>query len=225
MAEQEQNYLTIIGDLVGSRKLEAKERGEVQIRFKSVLEKINSDFRGEIASLFLITIGDEAQGILNRPNRCYDIIRQIQIELAPTEIVFGIGYGALTTELGEYAVGSDGPAFHLAREALSEAKEDRRAYGKSILREVSLHSGSTLRDTIINAMFLSLSVSKGNWTTKQEAILNLLVQGMNSTEVAKMLDIPLSNVSRTIENTRFREYEILVHSVQKIIQDHFEELS
>ncbi len=57
MAEQEQNYLTIIGDLVGSRKLEAKERGEVQKRFKSVLEKINS------------VSGDEPQGILNRPNR------------------------------------------------------------------------------------------------------------------------------------------------------------
>ena len=225
MAEQEQNYLTIIGDLVGSRRLEAKERGEVQKRFKSVLEKINSDFRSEIASLFLITIGDEAQGILNRPNRCYDILRQIQIELAPTEIVFGIGYGPLTTELGEYAVGSDGPAFHLAREALSEAKEDRKAYGKSILREASLHSGSCLRDTIINAMFLSLSVLKSNWTAKQEAILNLLEQGVNSTEVAKMLKIPLSNVSRTIENTRFREYEILVHSVQKIIQEHFDELS
>ena len=39
MAEQEQNYLTIIGDLVGSRRLEAKERGEVQKRFKSVLAR------------------------------------------------------------------------------------------------------------------------------------------------------------------------------------------
>ncbi len=136
-----------------------------------------------------------------------------------------MGYGPLTTELGEYAVGSDGPAFHLAREALSEAKEDRKAYGKSVLREVSLHSGSSLRDTIVNAMFLSLSVLKSNWTAKQEAILNLLEQGVNSTEVAKMLEIPLSNVSRTIENTRFREYEILVHSVQKIIQQHFEELA
>ena len=98
-----------------------------------------------------------------------------------------------------------GPAFYRAREALVEAKEERRAYGKSILREVRITSDAPLRDELINALFLSLAVIKSRWTQKQTAILNLLEQGKTTSETADILKIPLSNVSRTIEATHFRD--------------------
>ncbi len=222
---QEPKYVTVIGDLVGSRSLEPKERVEVQKRFEATLEKINRDFGSEIASLFLITAGDETQGILKHPTCCYEILRQIQIDLTPTEIVFGVGVGTLTTEIGEYAVGADGPAFHLAREALTTVKEERKAYGKSILREVRFHSNLELFDTVVNGFFLALSVVKSHWTDKQTRILNLLEKGKNPTDVAKMLDVPLSNVSRTVETARFREYESFVESLQSMLQGGLEAFS
>ena len=218
MAHREENYLAIIGDLVGSRKLEPKERSDVQETFQRSLDKVNQDFRDEIASLFLITLGDETRGILGRPEHCYDILREMQMELAPTEIVFGLGYGPMSTELGEYAVGADGPAFHMARQALTEAKTERKAYGKAILREVLLHSNVSLRDMIINGMFLSLAVLKSSWTAKQAAILSRLRQGQSPSEISESLDVPLSNISRTIVAAHFREFEIQEKSLQEVFQ-------
>jgi hypothetical protein len=225
MARKEENYLGIIGDLVGSRKLAPKERSDVQEKFERSLVKVNQEFGDEIASLFLITLGDETQGILRRPEHCYDILREIQMELAPTEIVFGLGYGPMSTELGEYAVGADGPAFHRAREALTEAKAERKAYGKAILREVLLHSNSSLRDMVINSIFLSLAVAKRSWTAKQANILSFLRRGQSPTEVSDALKIPLSNISRTIEAAHFREFEIQEKSLQEVFQRHFSALS
>jgi len=221
MPKPNQNYFAIIGDLVGSRAMEPKERVQVQKRFQTILDKANKDFRDEIASLFLITAGDETQGVLKRPDFCCEIIRQIQIELTPTEIVFGLGYGPLTTALGEYAVGADGPAFYLARQALVEAKEERKAYGKSILREVRLHSEAPLRDATIDSLFLAVSLLKSHWTVKQAKILKLLQQGKTTTETAKFLKIPLSNISRTVEKTHFRELELLFAALRQIFHEGF----
>lgn len=221
MLNKNQNYLAIIGDLVGSRSLNPPERSLVQKRFQKVLNRVNESFKDQIASLFLITAGDETQGILYRSDYCYEIIRKIQIELTPIQIVFGLGYGPLTTELGEFAVGADGPAFYLARQALDESKAERRAYGKSILREVRFHSDQPRRDRIIDALFLALAVIKSHWTEKQTKILNLLEQGENPSEVARLLKIPLSNVSRTIDKTHYREFENLVESLQAFFKDGF----
>jgi hypothetical protein len=224
MPKAQRNYVTIIGDLVGSRALSAAERAAVQKRFASVLKKINQDFKTEIASLFLITAGDEAQGILKQPQRCYEILRQIQIGLTPTEIVFGVGYGGLSTALGVYAVGADGPAFYRARQALEDAKAQRKAYGKSILREVRVATGAALRDELINALFLSLAVIKSRWTQKQTEVLNLLESGQSISETAEKLKIPLSNVSRTVEATHYREFENLAATLQSLFQDNFSAL-
>ncbi len=221
MPKENQNYVALIGDLVGSRALTPKERAEVQKRFKAVLEKINKDFSSEITSLFLITAGDETQGILKRPDCCYEILRQIQMDLAPTEVVFGLGIGTLATDIGEYAVGADGPAFHFARQALDEAKEERKAYGKSILREVRLLSDMSLLNTVVDALFLAVSVLKSRWTEKQAKVLKLLEQHKSPTEIAEFLTIPGSNISRTIENSQYREYESLVKSLEFVFKNGF----
>lgn len=211
---KEHNYLAIIGDLVGSRALDDQKRAEVQQRFKAGLDGINRSFAAEIASRFLITAGDEMQGILRRPLRTYEIIRKLQIQLSPTEIVLGLGYGILTTEIGEYAVGADGPAFHRARRALEQAKEERKAYGKSILREVRLNSDEALPDKVINALYLALAVMKNSWTDRQREVLHRLESGQRSSEIGEALSMPLSNVSRVVETTHFREYEQIVECVK-----------
>ncbi|TDI99356.1 MAG: hypothetical protein E2O76_06645 [Caldithrix sp.] len=64
--KKHQNYVALIGDLVASRALTPKERGEVQKQFKAVLERVNKDFKSKIRSLFLITADDETQGISRR---------------------------------------------------------------------------------------------------------------------------------------------------------------
>lgn len=219
MGHAKQNYLAIIGDLVASRQMEPEQRNAVQKRFHAILDEINREFREDIASLFLITAGDETQGILLHPQHCYEILRKIQLALSPTQIVFGLGIGEITTELGEYAVGSDGPALHRARQALTEAKQERKAYGKAVLREVKICSDDTLQDTVLNALYLSLSVFRHGWSEKQRRIVHSIEQGHGVKQTSERLHVPQSNVSRTVDAVHLREYEEIVRAVRAVFQE------
>jgi len=210
-------YVAVIGDLVGSRAMEARRRAEVQKTFENALTKVNLAYAEDIAATFLVTAGDETQGLLKRVHRCYDVVREIEMAIAPARIVFGLGYGGLTTELKEVAVGMDGPAFHFAREALEKAKMERKAYGKSIHREVRFRSENEGVDKVVNALFLSLSVMKSHWTEKQTEVLYLLERGSSHSDISVSQSIPMSNISRTIDVAHFREYELVADSLREYL--------
>ncbi|MFQ5486084.1 MAG: hypothetical protein ACE5DO_12235, partial [Desulfobacterales bacterium] len=125
---------------------------------------------------------------------------------------------------GAYAIGADGPAFHRARQALTEAKAERKAYAKAIVREVRLFSGSSLLDTVVDALFLALSALKKNWTEKQTLALNLLEQGGSPTQIAESLEIPVSNISRTVEASQYREYEFLADSLKTVLNSGYKKI-
>lgn len=65
-------YCAIIGDINESRKLE--KRGAVQKIFERAVEQINKTYQDEIASKFLITTGDEFQGLLQTPAKSYHLV-------------------------------------------------------------------------------------------------------------------------------------------------------
>ncbi|MGB4438298.1 MAG: SatD family protein, partial [Sedimentibacter sp.] len=55
-------YIAIIGDIVNSKKID--NRNDVQIKLKSLLKRIDEKYTDDIASDFMITLGDEFQGLL-----------------------------------------------------------------------------------------------------------------------------------------------------------------
>ena len=57
-------YVAIIGDIIDSKKI--KNRNEVQQKLKHVLSKINQSYDDIIAANFIISLGDEFQGLLGR---------------------------------------------------------------------------------------------------------------------------------------------------------------
>jgi hypothetical protein len=71
-----QQYCAIIGDINKSRTLERRARA--QEKFKEAVAAINKEFKNDIASKFLITLGDEFQGLLKTPARSYHIVRRFQ---------------------------------------------------------------------------------------------------------------------------------------------------
>ena len=68
-------YIAIIGDIVNSKKLD--DRNAVQINLKSLLKRINEKYTEDIASNFMITLGDEFQGLLKCGNNVMNIISEI----------------------------------------------------------------------------------------------------------------------------------------------------
>ena len=116
------DYITMIFDMKDSRHLE--NRFEMQLKLIEAIKKCNEQFQNDIASSFIITIGDEWEGLL-KPNANYEsIIRYFHDALFP-DISFytGIGIGDITITDFELTVNQlDGPAFYYARDAINIAK-------------------------------------------------------------------------------------------------------
>ena len=121
-------FCAIIGDIVQSRKF--NERSKIQDKLRAALDSINEEYDELIASKFIITLGDEFQGLLKTTDKLIDIIYRIVMEMHPVKIRIGIGIGDILTEINkEMSLGADGPAYHNARKMLDEMKKQQGQNG------------------------------------------------------------------------------------------------
>ncbi len=121
-------YVALIGDMVGSRSYRSEAREEVQARLRKALSAANADERrkGDIKAEFVITTGDEFQGLLKARADPLWFARFVQDVMGEEpRLRFGIGKGELSTKgMPEKAIGIDGPCFYNARDAIIRAKKD-----------------------------------------------------------------------------------------------------
>ena len=98
----------------------------VQERLGEARDELNRAFASHLASALVITVGDEFQGLLHRPESVVDLLARYEeaMDFFPTR--FGLGWGPLSTRLKPEAIGMDGPCFHAAREALVIGKAQDR---------------------------------------------------------------------------------------------------
>lgn len=118
-------YYAIIGDIKRSKKIE--NRCEIQEKLKKILDNVNSIYNNDISAKFLITLGDEFQGLLEITAPILEIIKYIQREIYPIKLRFGVGIGNVSTLINhEAAIGADGPAFYAAREMIEFLREQEK---------------------------------------------------------------------------------------------------
>ncbi|HAL62094.1 MAG TPA: hypothetical protein DCP08_06780 [Chloroflexi bacterium] len=182
------DYCVVIGDISKSREL--RDRAAIQERFKAAIEEINQRFTDFIVSRFLVTIGDEFQGVLNDVANSYDVIVAMRELLYPVQFVFGVGVGTITTEIAPEAIGMDGPAFHNARAALEEGKEE--GY------EVRYRGLGEPFDYLINAMLVLIEALKRRWTERQFKVISIYRQTGSQAEVARRLKVSRAAISQTL---------------------------
>ncbi|MCR5808277.1 MAG: SatD family protein [Clostridiales bacterium] len=148
-------YYALIGDLIGSKKLNAEQRHEAQEKLRAALELVNREFEKGVASKFLITIGDECQGLMEPWGDPVAAALLVIHEMRPYRIRFAIGAGEISTAIDPAAaIGADGPAYHLARRRVESMKSDhvarlRVALGDAALEE-SLNTVLALCDRVAN---------------------------------------------------------------------------
>ena len=56
--------IAVIGDIVGLKQLPQAERSHVQRQLEELLNRINKRYAKAIGARFLVTLGDEFQGVL-----------------------------------------------------------------------------------------------------------------------------------------------------------------
>lgn len=116
-------YLTMICDIKNSKQL--KNRETVQYKLIETLKAANSMYKAEIASPFLITLGDEWQGLLRYPCNYPVILDFFRKSLDDVDFYCGIGVGEVSIHNFELTVNQlDGPSFYKARDAIKIAKQN-----------------------------------------------------------------------------------------------------
>ncbi|NIM94184.1 MAG: hypothetical protein GTO18_10800 [Anaerolineales bacterium] len=183
------NYIALIGDVVRSR--EVTDRGGLQERLRGGIIEVNEQFKSKIAASFVLTIGDEFQGLLWRAEGLDRLLAHIRSFTHPVELRFGLGIGGLETELRQIALGMDGPCFHRARDAIERA-EAMHTY-------VEVDVGAD--DNAFAIYALLYSASRRDWTERQRQVLDLAMAGLSGKAIASQLGVTPSAVSQHLQAT------------------------
>jgi hypothetical protein len=213
-------YIAIIGDIKCSRKLE--DRNAVQEELKGILNRINEKYGRDISSKFIITLGDEFQGLLCNGKKVISIIEEIDREMYPVKIRFGIGVGTITTDIiSEMAIGSDGPAYYKARQAVSYLKKNEQKY-KTHTSDVRLEMDCDNQQVVslINTTFSLMAVVKHNWSTRQREIINdTITYHDGQKKTAERLNVAQSTIQRGLLNGNYYAYKEAWDTVEKIFKE------
>lgn len=198
-------YCAIIGDIIDSKKI--RNRAEVQLKFSNILQEINSKYSEYIASNFTITLGDEFQGLLFAPYISYDIIKEIKRKMEPIKLVFGVGIGEMKTSFSKsISIGSDGPAYHYARNMVVRAKKKKPS--------ICYFSNSS-EDELINSLLAFIEACEKYRTKWQQEMVKLMEKHKSQSIVAQLIDKRQSTVSATLNKAHY----YTVNNAEVVIKD------
>lgn len=192
----------LIVDLSASRQLAAGRRQALQHRLEEVMEELNRELAPAVLARFTVTLGDEFQGLLSRPQVLPSVLWRLRVDLPDHRFWTGVGHGALETELKPEAVGMDGEAFHRARGAVETAKTDGRRGG--------VFDGFGEDTSTLNGLARLLGVQRDGFTEAQVEAVQLIRTGHSQREAAERLDVTpqaVHNRLRAAAWEAFREGE------------------
>ena len=201
------NYLAVIGDMRGSRS--APRRAELQKLMERGLVRINEEFGERLGAGFVITLGDEFQGLLRKPEEAVRVLVALDSVFGgDIPIRYGLGWGAISTELRELAVGMDGPCFHNAREAVERGKRaDRWA----------TVSGFGEDDEVLNGLLWLVGAVRGRRTDVQRETVEQVRAARTQREAAAARGVHESSVSQALKAALHEPVLAAEHSVEILL--------
>jgi hypothetical protein len=210
-------YFAIIGDIIGSKQL--KNRAEIQNKLKTILNQINLKYADEISANFIVTIGDEFQGLLSRPHVLLDIINEIKIKIYPIRIRIGIGIGNIDTEIDKkMAIGADGPAYHYARKMIDEIRLNEKGKMSDSTNIKIYAEGKTSILNLINSNLCLCSFIESKWTNKQRDLIKEdMLFKQNQRELAKKFNLAQSSVQRRFKSAGYYDYINAQEIINKVM--------
>ena len=243
-------YVAIIGDIIQSKNVKDKktvqkfyedkyfitiDRATVQQELKKTLDAVNKEYNDQIASNFTITLGDEFQGLLYSSKFALEIIDYIRFAMYPVLLRFGVGKGEMQTEYyKEISIGSDGPAYWYAREAINciykQSKSRSRvlwrwdSQAEKILSEVTLKNQKD--ETVKNLVDCCLAEGDyifNSWTVSQMVLFKDLFAKYRykkyiQSDAAKIAGTSQQVISRKTKDNGYDEYIALRKAIQELLR-------
>lgn len=216
-------YFAVIGDIISSRKI--KNRNQFQTHLIKVISEINSEYQEDLASAFVVTLGDEFQGLLKKADHLLEITDKIKFMLDPVEIRFGIGIGTIETEINVLSsTGADGPAYWCARRAINSIHHHNDYKKSKILIEAQ---NKTDFMDVVNESLRLCDHTESKWReTQRELVKQSVLNFGHETQVpqkklAELLNITVQTVNSKIQSTGYYNYLRLKKSVCLTLQNHW----
>ena len=222
-------YSVINMDIVGSRKIENREN--FQEGLISYFNELNLKYNDILVSPITITLGDEWQIVLNKPEESYNLVNKIRFFLLKhsVQVYSGIGIGEISTLVYESPLKMDGEAFILAREALNIAKDRNNSEKNSsrnrvyfngikhslegnISREIAITSDDDILslsfNSIINTIIENNEIILSKMTEKQiEAIILYKEYGTYNKIIAANKANSKSSISQRLSSSEYLVFE------------------
>ena len=212
-------YYAIIGDVKDSRTL--PNRNDVQEKLKKVLLDINRIYNKDIAADFLITLGDEFQGLMLKSNNIIKIVKHIQRELHPIQIRFGIGIGEISTKINKKAaIGADGPAFYAARNVITVIHElEKKIKIQAPDIQISLYTEKNIFEIKeINTLLSLIKAIEDSWTEKQRyTVWDMMINHGSQNECALRMNTSQSTVARRLSDGKYIVYVNAINTAEEAI--------
>jgi hypothetical protein len=209
--KRDQKHIALIGDLVRSREI--IDREAVQRRLGGFLDSINRRFADHVSARLVVTVGDEFQGLLRPGFPLREFLWSFEQELGQEHPArFGAGFGTISTDMRTEAVGMDGPCFHRAREALSEAKGSG-AY--------LMFKGFGI-DEALNGLFALLRDIETGWTDRQRRVIEVLRREGQQTAVAQTMGVTKQNVNSILKAAKYEIYSGGWKGLERLLELGFE---
>ena len=212
-------FTAIIGDIKGSKKL--KDRWEVQMNIRAVLDEINRTYHEDIASTFSITLGDEFQGLLKSPHHTLKIVKYIQTKMYPTKFRIGIGLGDVSTEINpESALGADGPAYYAAREMIDALHENENKNKRAEADiQFSIYNEYSFEIEQINTMLALIKEIEDKWKPEQRlTIWDMIENGGSQQDCAERMNTTQSTVGRRLISGNYYLYKRAIDVLDRSIK-------
>jgi hypothetical protein len=179
--------LALIADIVDSRRFRGSQRTAVQRSFDATVRQLNRQYPAELLAPFVISRGDEFQGILLAPAIIPDLVWNLESWFAVADLRIGLGYGTLEMPPGPNVLQLDGQALHRAREALELAAKAKRLGG--------VFSGFDGGDPVLNGIARLLRRQRERMSARQRDVVGYLRQGLTQMAIARKLKLTKQAIS------------------------------
>jgi hypothetical protein len=188
---EKQPYIVVLGDLIGSRKVE--DRKNFEIKLKKAIATIVERYQHEWVAPLAFEKGiDEIGAVIKNRAALYNIIADVNNAIAPQQIRFVAYKGKIDLGLKERDITAmDGEAFHSAAAMMQELK----ASGMIL----KCNTTDPLFDKALENQVNAISILKENWTERQREIFNLYKELNNQAEAAKRLQITQQAISNALQ--------------------------
>lgn len=201
-----------IADIVKSRQLQGRDRARLQDQFQGLVTELNKKYSRHILAEFVITLGDEFQGLLQSGISIPDLMWDIEMQFPERQIRIGIGFGILHTPVPKLTLSVDGPALHNARAAVTKAKEELSLGG--------VFNGFGRLDPVLNGIARILWFHRSMWTKRQREIFGLIRERRTQSEAAKRLRVSRQAVSKQILSGGLKPYLECEEAWRVMLEDH-----